>query len=70
MLVKGLIEPVVRLEVGEDLAVGLVPAAAVGSDGTTMVVVGATILNRGEVPTVWVREASEAEAAAIAVGTL
>jgi hypothetical protein len=42
---------------------GLVHAAAVGSDGTTMVVVGSTILNRGEVPTVWVRETSEAEAA-------
>jgi hypothetical protein len=35
---------------------GVVHAAAVGVDGTTMVVVGSTILNRGEVPTVWVAE--------------
>ncbi len=42
---------------------GLAHAGAIGSDGTTMVVVGSTILNRGEVPTVWVRDASEAAAA-------
>ena len=35
---------------------GQLHAGAVGSDGTTMVVVGSTILNRGEVPTAWVRD--------------
>ena len=39
---------------------GQLHAGAVGSDGTTMVVVGSTILNRGEVPTAWVRDGSEA----------
>ncbi len=39
---------------------GSLHAGAVASDGTTMVVVGSTILNRGEVPTVWVRDGSEA----------
>lgn len=35
---------------------GLIHAAAVGSDGRTMVVVGSTILNRGAVPTAWVSD--------------
>ncbi len=34
---------------------GLLHAGAVGPTGETMVVVGTTILNRGSVPTVWVR---------------
>jgi hypothetical protein len=37
---------------------GALHAGAVASDGMTMVVVGSTILNRGEVPTAWVRDAS------------
>jgi hypothetical protein len=34
---------------------GLLHAGAVGPTGETMVVVGTTVLNRGSVPTVWVR---------------
>ena len=39
---------------------GQLHAGAIASDGTTMVVVGSTILNRGEVPTAWVRDGSGA----------
>lgn len=34
---------------------GLLHAAAISEDGLTLVAVGSTVLNRGEVPTVWVR---------------
>jgi hypothetical protein len=42
---------------------GTLHAGAIAADGSTMVIVGSTILNRGEVPTAWVRDAGEAAAA-------
>lgn len=42
---------------------GLVHAGAVASDGSTMVVVGSSILNRGEVPSAWVRVADQVASA-------
>ena len=37
---------------------GMLHAAALSEDGATLVAVGSTMLNRGEVPTVWVRSLS------------